>query len=276
MRKIISVLLSVLVLGGIAAKAQEPKKIAVTTDVSYRTGNSESWKLDIMQPENFGEAGLRPAIVIVHGGGWAGGSKTVDVYRGLMMDYTLQGYVTLNVEYRLTGEAGFPACIEDVKCAIRWLKAHAAELRVDPDRIGVYGHSAGAHLSLMIGVSAGNKALEGDGPYKEYSSSVTCVAAGSPPTEIGNPNSPWASHEEWWPIGYFAAAKTAAPQLLIQGKSDPIVRPVLTDDYVEKMKAAGADIEYLKVEGDHDVAYSDALNITKPAMDAFFAKHLKK
>ena len=83
------------------------------------------------------------------------------------------------------------------------------------------------------------------------------------------------AHPEWWPIGYFAEAKNAAPQFLLQGTEDPVVKPALTDDYVAKMKAGGADIEYLKVPGDHDIAYSDALQITKPAMDKFFEKHLK-
>ena len=154
------------------AFAQSPKTIRLTNDVPYRDG-SASCVLDIADPQDFGSPGLRPALVIIYGGGWSMGSKNVDVYRGLMIDYALQGYLVINVEYRLQQEGGFQGCIEDVKCAVRWLKAHSSELRVDPDRIGAYGHSAGAHLAMMLAVSAGNKDLEGDGPWKEYSSSVT-------------------------------------------------------------------------------------------------------
>lgn len=250
------------------------KKIAVTSDIPYRQGDSKSWLLDLAEPVSFGDTGLRPAIVIIHGGGWRAGSKHHMVYRDLLIDYALQGYVTISVGYRFVQEAAFPACIEDVKCAVRWLKAHAKELRVDPERIGTYGHSAGGHLSLMLGVSSGNKELEGDGPWKEYSSKVACAAGGAPPTEIGNPNSPWSKHPEWWPIGYIS--KEASPLLLCQGTEDPIVKVALTDDFVEKMKATGADIEYVRIKGEHNVAYDFGLEVTKPAMDAFFEKHLKK
>ena len=146
-------LLSVVLMALIALSANAQKEVKVTSDVPYCT-DSPSQVLDIAEPVNFGSEGLRPAIVIIHGGGWSAGSKSDPVYRNLLMDYALQGYVTVSVEYRFTQEAPFPACIQDVKCAVRWLKAHAKELRVDTERIGVTGHSAGAHLSLMVGVSS--------------------------------------------------------------------------------------------------------------------------
>jgi len=77
---------------------------------------------------------------------------------------------------------------------------------------------------------------------------------------------------EWWPIGYIPADHP--PLLLIQGTADRIVRAALTDDFVEKMKAKGADIEYLRIEGArHGVAYSEKIEITDPAIDKLFAKH---
>ena len=117
-------------------------EITVKKDIAYREGESKAWRLDLAMPADNG-VGPRPALVIVHGGGWRSGSKEVDVYQKMMTDYAKKGYVTINVEYRLTGEVPFPACIEDVKCAVRWLRAHAKEYQVDPDRIGAYGHSAG-------------------------------------------------------------------------------------------------------------------------------------
>ena len=183
--------------------------------------------------------------------------------------------MTVSIDYRLNQDAAFPSCIEDVKCAVRWLKAHAKELKIDPERIGTYGHSAGAHLALMLGVSSENKDLEGDGPWQEFASSVACAIGGAPPTEIGNPNNPWSLRPDWWPIGYISA--NTSPLLLLQGAGDPIVREPLVTDYYNKMKAVGANIEYILVpELGHDVSYTLALNITKPAMDDFFAKYLKK
>lgn len=246
------------------------KRISVTKDIPYRTGDSEAWKLDLAMPENFGPE-IRPALVIVHGGGWAAGSKSVDVYQKMMVAYAQKGYVTINVEYRLTGEADFPACIEDVKCAVRWLRAHAKELRVDPDRIGSYGHSAGAHLALMLAMAPDSAGLEGNGGWDDYSSRVNVAAAGSPPTELGR-DVPMAN-PIWWPIGYISAEHP--PLFLIQGLDDPVVLPERTRDFVEKMKAAGATLEYLEVEGGHGVAYNEQLAVTDPALERFFAKHLQ-
>lgn len=247
------------------------QEIITKKDIAYRQGNSEAWKLDMAMPAEPAST-KRPALVIVHGGGWAAGSKSVDVYQKMMNDYAKKGYVTINVEYRLTGEAPFPACIEDVKCAVRWLRAHADEYGVDPGRIGAYGHSAGAHLALMLAMVADTAGLEGDGGWNEYSSRVNVVAAGSPPTELGR-DVPMAK-KEWWPIGYIAGDHP--PMFLIQGGSDRIVRPELTEDFVDQMKAAGAPIEYLKLDSvGHGAAYADKLEITEPALEKFFAKHLK-
>ncbi len=252
--------------------AREEETIKIVRDIAYRKGDSAAWKLDLAMPTGKTDE-LRPALVIVHGGGWAGGSKNVDVFQKMMTDYAKKGYVTINVEYRLTGEAPFPACIEDVKCAVRWLRAHAEEYHIDPNRIGAYGHSAGAHLALMLAMAPKSAGLEGDGGWDEYSSMVNAVVGGSPPTELGR-DTPMAK-KEWWPVGYISGDHP--PMFLIQGSADRIVRPALTEDFLEKMKAKGADIEYLKIEGgEHAVAYAEALDVTDPAIEKFFAKHLKE
>ena len=256
-----------------ATASTELKSVKVIDNISYREGESKSWKLDLAMPENFGTT-PRPAIVIVHGGGWRAGSKKDLVYRDLLLDYAFQGYLTISVEYRFDQETPFPACIEDVKCAVRWLRAHAKEYNINPDKIGAFGHSAGAHLVLMLAMSSDNKGLEGDGGWNDYSSKINAVVGGSTPTQIGAKRPNW-NKPEWWPIGYIS--KNTVPMLLIQGIQDPIVKVDLVDDFVAKMKAAGApDLSYIRIEGgDHDVAYSDSLRITKPVMDEFFKKHLK-
>jgi arabinogalactan endo-1,4-beta-galactosidase/dienelactone hydrolase len=253
-----------------AAKG-EPGAITVIRDIAYREGESEAWRLDLAMLKEASDE-LRPALVIVHGGGWRGGSRTVDVFQKMMTDYAEKGYVTINVDYRLTGEAPFPACIEDVKCAVRWLRAHADKYGVDPDRIGAYGHSAGAHLAMMLAMAPKAAGLEGDGGWDEHSSRVNVVVGGSPPTELGR-DSPMAK-KEWWPIGYISGDHP--PMFLVQGGADRIVRAELTEDFVEKMQAEEAQIEYLKIDdGGHGVAYAEALEVTDPAIEKFFAKHLR-
>lgn len=250
MTKLTTTLLALLI--GANALAQE--KITVTQNIQY--DEHKSCVLDVAQPVSNGKS-LRPAIIIVHGGGWSAGDKRDAVYTNLLVDYAMKGYVTFSVNYRLTREADMPACIEDVERSVAWVKAHAKEYGVDPNRIGSFGHSAGGHLSLMLGMK----------------NLVTCAVGGAPPTEIGNHNNPWDKHPEWWPIGHIK--KETSPILVLQGSEDPIVRPNLTDDFVEKMHKAGNKVEYIKVKGQHNVAFDYALEVTRPAMDAFFARHLK-
>ena len=233
----------------------EQRQITVTENVAYRTDVGPNTVLDMAQPL-FGPQQDRPAILIIHGGGWNAGSKDDAVYRSLMIDYAMKGYVVCNMNYRLIREAPMPACIEDVKAAINWMKSNARTLGIDPQRIGTYGHSAGGHLSLMAGLTA----------------DVACAAGGAPPTEIGRPGE-WADHTEWWPVGYIGKCKT--PFLVLQGAEDPVVRPELTEDWVKKMQQAGASVDYVKVHGNHGVAFDQQLEFTRPAMDAFYARYLK-
>jgi acetyl esterase/lipase/enterochelin esterase-like enzyme len=253
-----------------AAAKSNPESIKIVRDIAYREGKSKAWRLDMAMPAaQSDEPG--PALLIVHGGGWSQGSRKVDVFQKMMTDYAQKGYVTVNIDYRLTGEAPFPACLEDVKCAVRWLRAHAGEYHIDPDRIGAYGHSAGAHLALMLAMTSESPGLEGDGGWEDRSSLVNVVVGGSPPTELGR-DVPMAK-KEWWPIGHVAG--NHPPMLLIQGGADRIVRPELTEDFVRKMKAKGADIQYLKIEGGgHGVAYAENLDVTDPVIETFLARHL--
>jgi acetyl esterase/lipase len=247
-----------------------PKQIKVIDDLAYRSGSSKAWRLDLAVPENFGEE-KHPALVIVHGGGWRAGTKHDRPYRTLLLDYALKGYVTVSVEYRLTGEAPFPACIEDVKCAVRWLRAHAAEYHVDPDRIGAFGHSAGAHLVLMLAMCPASAGLEGEGGWNEFSSRLNAVAAASTPVRVRGTG---PDADRWSPTSYIT--NNLPPMLFIQGTKDEIVSPPTVDAFVDKLKQVeGLDVTYLQVtNGVHATAYDMYVETSRNAMERFYTRTL--
>jgi len=107
---------------------------------------------------------LHPLVIFVHGGGWQGGhtrhSGAFEDWPGVLASLAARGYVVTSVEYRLSGEARFPAAIQDVKSAIRWLRAHSSEYGIDPARALIWGGSAGGQLAALAATSCGVAELE--------------------------------------------------------------------------------------------------------------------
>src|SRR6185369_5517534 len=94
------------------------------------------------------------------------------------------GFVAVTINYRLSGEATFPAALEDCKCAVRWLRAHATDYNLDRDHIGAYGNSAGGHLAMLLAMAGKDAGLEGDGPYQAESSRVQAAVSDSGPIDL--------------------------------------------------------------------------------------------
>lgn len=152
-------------------------------DVPYVSGSSPSQKLDIYLPKNAQTP--YPVVIWVHGGGWSGGDKA-DEGTGYMAKLLLdRGYAVVSINYRLSGEATFPAQIYDVKAAIRWVRAHDGDYGIDADRIGLWGGSAGGHLVALAGTSGDVAELEdlSMGNANE-SSRVQAVVDWSGPTDF--------------------------------------------------------------------------------------------
>jgi acetyl esterase/lipase len=146
-----------------------PKNIQLDRDIVFATINGHALKLDIAYPKD--NKGKLPAVVYIHGGGFEMGDKPTDQ----AVFFAKNGFVGVAIEYRLSGEAKFPAAIHDCKTAIRWTRANAKKYGIDPDKIGVIGESAGGYLVAIMGTSGGDSYFEGDGPYREYSSNVQAV-----------------------------------------------------------------------------------------------------
>jgi len=123
-----------------------------------------------------------PLVVFIHGGAWWAGSK--DEAREVAVALCRQGFAVASINYRLSQEAIFPAQIYDCKAAIRFLRAHAVAYNIDPERIGVWGVSAGGHLAALIGTTCGDKQLEGDLGNPNQSSCVQAVCDWCGPTDF--------------------------------------------------------------------------------------------
>lgn len=150
-----------------------------TFDVTYGTGNGHDLQLDILRPD-VPLHPLRPAVLWVHGGGWRGGERQPHPNRILAE----RGFVTATMSYRFSDEAVFPAQIHDVKAALRFLRATSEDWGIDAERIGIWGHSAGGHLSALAAMSEGIPSLEGDGGHTDESSAVQAAVPLSPPTDF--------------------------------------------------------------------------------------------
>lgn len=138
------------------------------SDLTYARYGGRELQLDLFRPKE--RAQPLPAIVCIHGGGWFQGQRGGT--KPLAQALAARGYVTVTISYRLSGEAKFPAAIQDAKAAVRWLRANAAAYGIDPAAIGVTGLSAGGHLAALLTTSSGVKELEGDGGNAGQSSAV--------------------------------------------------------------------------------------------------------
>lgn len=143
-------------------------------DVTYGTVDGFDLKMDIYYPTT--ATGPVPSVLHVHGGGWTKGDKAltagiIDIVRLLR-----QGYLVASINYRLAPKYNFPAQIQDVKCAVRYLRAHASEYGVDPDHIGAFGGSAGGHLVTLLGVTDDSAGFDDSGGWHQQSSRVQAVA----------------------------------------------------------------------------------------------------
>ncbi len=143
--------------GGPSGPGPGPGTDRTFPDLAYASVSSTQ-RLDLYLPP-VGD-GPFPLVIWVHGGGWETGDKelTAAPFPLGLLDH---GFALASVNYRLSGEATFPAPIHDVKAAVRWLRANAAQYRLDPNRFGAWGSSAGGHLVALLGTSTGAAALEG-------------------------------------------------------------------------------------------------------------------
>ncbi len=226
--------------------------------LAYIKAGGKTRAFDIYFPAKIGEK--MPLVVWFHGGPNRG---TKEGWCPALVLLT-QGYVVVSANYRLRGEAPFPAVINDDKAVIRWMRAHAAEYHIDPDHIGVWGHSAGAWQVAWLGVANDEPSLEGDEGNLQFSSHVqaACVWSGGALALTDKGNTPLK----------FLDPKKAAPFLIMNGAEDPVVPIVCDEILAEALVKAGVECSFIPVPGAGHGVGGPAL---EKQVVAFFDRYLK-
>lgn len=265
-----------------------PSDVIVAADIEYSNVGGRM-RMDVVRPRE--GRGPFPTVVCIHGGGFRAGNRK----RYLPIAYKLaqNGYVAASVSYRLSPMNQFPAPVEDVKAAVRFLRENAARFEVDPERIGAVGGSAGGHLALMLGLTADVASLEGSGPNLDQSSRVQAVVNFYGPTDFtksygasvdaadvlplflgGDLEHNPVEHMRASPLNW--VTPNAAPTLTIHGTKD---RYVAYDQGVwitERLQAAGVAAELETLEGADHGFKGAHLEHAYARMLEFFGKHLAR
>jgi acetyl esterase/lipase len=265
-----------------------PDGVDIERDLTYATVGGKPLRLDLYRVHD--AVGPQPLIVWIYGGGWLAGDKDPC----LIARFALRGYAIASIDYRLSGDARWPAQIHDCKAAVRWLRAHAAEHGIDPERIGVWGASAGGHLACLLG-GGQDPALEGDEGETAASSRVACVCAFFPATDLvaldhdrnqdgriryaterllgGKVEDHLDAARQASPVTWVDAGDP--PTLLIHGDRDVIIPVAQSRLYFERLRAANVPCELMEIP---DAGHGNAILAHEEVREraaAFFARYLQ-
>lgn len=271
----------------VAAHAGEA--VRIEKDIAYLAPDRQE-KADLYLPASNPSGARRPAVVIIHGGGWTGGDKGAAREINIGTNLALNGYVGLSINYVLastnkdTAKATWPQNLHDCMTAVRWLRKHAERLQVNPERIGVIGGSAGGHLAAMLAVTGGEDGLDPKGPYGEFSCRVQCAVDLYGPADLSGRLhlTMLGRSSEEAPELYRAASpvtyvdKLDPPILIVHGTADKTVDVGQSRLFAAKLKEAGARHELVIVEGaPHTFHLQPKQRDLRPVVLGFFDQHLK-
>jgi len=237
-----------------------PNSVKLEKEIEYGKGGDVSLQLDLYSPKEISTA--VPGVLFIHGGSWKGGSR--EIYHSYCVHFAKRGYVAATVSYRLVDVAPFPAAVEDVKCAVRWMRANAERLGVDPNRLAAVGASAGGHLATMVGYSSDVAELEGNGGHSGVSSRVQTVVDFYGPvdftTDFAKIKGPIMNfmggkrfdesrqqYELASPLTHVTADDP--PTLIFHGTIDQVVPIHQSEMLVSRLQEKGVTHEYDPIEG---------------------------
>jgi acetyl esterase/lipase len=251
----------------------------VERDVVFGKGGDVELHCDIYKPP--AGASKRMAILHYHGGGFAGGNKNNLAAR--LQSLSALGYVNIAAQYRLAGVARWPAQIEDVKAAIRWTRANASRLGIDPARIGVAGYSAGGHLALFAAGTQNQAQYEGSGGNAgagtQVASCMAYYAVTGPAWEGFRKQFPMpegSSEEQWKQAEPGTHIKGFPPTVLYHGLADTTVRPESSEEFLKLLRGANIASELHEFAGvPHEfVGIPEFAESTARLNDFFLERHV--
>ena len=265
-----------------------PKTVTVMKDVAY-LGGTRKEKADIYSPLDHDKSKPLPGIIVIHGGGFNDGDKARGRELNISENLTLKGYVCMSINYklrRLKGQVTWPQSVYDAKAAVRYLRKEAANLGVDPEKIGVIGCSAGCNLSMMLastGPADGFDVVKGE-PYQDVSARVACAIGFYGAVDLMNyhdmkmfaktrEEAP-ELYKKGSPITYLDAKDP--PMLLVHGTADVTVPLSQSETYLRIAKEKGAPCELEVVpDAPHTFDLQPKQRDLRPLVTGFFDQHLK-
>lgn len=234
-----------------ASAIPEVERVQVDEGVVFGAGGGRELRCDLFRPPRPRADGR--SVLLIHGGAWYQGDRSQ--LRSYGISLGRRGFVCVAAEYRLTGEAKWPAQLHDVKACLRFMRASHRELGIDPDRISVWGNSAGGHLALLLAATPGIPELEGAGGHPAVSTHVEACVAFYPPVRCSAahrtdqpipalfpPDASDAVLAQASPIHY--ANRADFPKtLLFHGSEDRLVPLQASLSMYDRLRRAGAQVE---------------------------------
>jgi acetyl esterase/lipase len=268
------------------ASAPQAGSVTVVENVVYASVKGTDLHVDVYEPADQSMQ-TRPAVILIHGGGWMAFDKST--MRGMGQFLARSGFVAFAVDYRLfhDTENRWPAQLDDVQRAVRWVRANAGKYGVNPARVGVFGHSAGAQLAALLGME--DTRDNSDATLAKYSSRVQAVVDVSGPTDFTTEHDPegfafltsflgadYSKHPEIWREASpaFQVAKSNAPFLIIHGTRDADVPITQAQELYDKLKSAGVPVSFIKFDDVHTFENPDARRRTATESAEFFNRYL--
>ena len=261
-----------------------PALTNVEENVPYGSIEGSELRLDIYKPLGLTN---HPAVVLIHGGGWTGFDKSTMRTMGLFL--ARHGYVAFAVDYRLfhDGRNRWPAQLDDVQHAVRWIRANSPKYAVNPEHIGAFGHSAGAQLAALLGME--DTRDNSDAALAKYSSKVQAVVDVSGPTDFTTGHdadgdaflakflgASYSRNPELWrqasPV--FHVSKQDAPFLILHGTQDQEVAISQSQELLAKLQSAGVPATLIKVNDAHTFQTPEARRELALQTLAFFDRYL--